>query len=321
MSVRNRTQEFQAFASRLSSRTNPNNRRAQINIVQYVPKRGNSSTFTLTAKELGRHMKTTEAELEKLKSLTNRRALFDEKPVEISELTYIIKQNITKLNHGISILQSTTKAGPKQPHQVREHYSEVVSSLQNRLANISVGFKEVLEKRTENMKVSKERRDQFFQSSDTRTPSPAPQAPSPPGGNTYIPPEVSELHRRKTYAPTVPSQEDDTTLSLGIPLLTPQQQQLQADSRYTEQRSNALESIENTIQELGGMFQQLVTMVAEQRETVQRIGQNTEDIESHINVAQGELLRYYRNISSNRGLMLKIFATIIIFFTVFTLMS
>ncbi|CAO3684057.1 unnamed protein product [Umbelopsis ramanniana] len=277
MSICNRTQEFQAFASRLSSRTNPNNRRAQINIVQYVPKRGNASTFTLTAKELGRHMKTTEVELEKLKSLTNRRALFDEKPVEISELTYIIKQNITKLNHGISILQSTTKAGPKQPHQVREHYSEVVSSLQNRLANISVEFKEVLEKRTENIKLSKERRDQFFQSSDNRTPSPAPLAPapaapspSPSGGNTYTPPEVSELHRRKTYAPTVPPQEEDTTLSLGIPLLTPQQQQLQADSRYTEQRSNALESIENTIQELGGMFQQLVTMVAEQRETVQR---------------------------------------------------
>lgn len=67
-----------------------------------------------------------------------------------------------------------------------------------------------------------------------------------------------------------PHQEEDTTLSLGIPLLTPQQQQLQADSRYTESRSSALESIENTIQELGGIFQQLVTMVAEQRETVQR---------------------------------------------------
>lgn len=141
-------------------------------------------------------------------------------------MTYIIKQNITKLNHGISILQSTTKAGPKQPHQVREHYSEVVSSLQNRLANISVQFKEVLEKRTEvsiirahlssslpfprspthlitpyqNIKLSKERREQFFQSGDNRTPSPAPNAPSPPGGNTYTPPEVSELHRRKTYA-------------------------------------------------------------------------------------------------------------------------
>ena len=64
-------------------------------------------------------------------------------------MTYIIKQNITKLNHGISSLQNTAKNGPKQPHQIQEHYSEVVSGLQNRLANLSVAFKDVLEQRTE----------------------------------------------------------------------------------------------------------------------------------------------------------------------------
>jgi CRISPR/Cas system-associated protein endoribonuclease Cas2 len=70
MTIRNRTQEFQAVASRLSSRTNPNDRRAQINLVQHVPKRGNVSAFTVTARELARHLKITEQELEKLKSCT-----------------------------------------------------------------------------------------------------------------------------------------------------------------------------------------------------------------------------------------------------------
>jgi syntaxin 5 len=77
-----------------------------------------------------------------------------------------------------------------------------------------------------------------------------------------------------SHSAQAPINEEEMTLSLGIPMLTPQQQQLQqqqyAESRYTETRSNALESVENTIQELGGLFQQLVTMVAEQRETVQR---------------------------------------------------
>ncbi|KAG2179007.1 hypothetical protein INT43_001856, partial [Umbelopsis isabellina] len=344
MTIRNRTEEFQAVASRLSSRTNPNDRRAQINLVQHVPKRGNVSAFTVTARELARHMRITEQELGNAYirsctqtnadcspnfAVTNRRTLFDEKPVEISELTYVIKQNISRLNHGIAALQSTTKQGARFPHQVVEHHNEVISGLQSRLANASVAFKEVLEQRTENLKASKERRDQFFQSNEERSASPAPPAPA---NHSYTPPEPTELHRRKNYTPQVPMEEEETTLSLGIPMLTPQQQQLQqqqyAESRYTETRSNALESVENTIQELGGLFQQLVTMVAEQRETVQRqawnsyrIGQNTEDIESHINVAQSELLRYYRNISSNRSLMLKIFATIIFFFFVFTIMS
>lgn len=39
---------------------------------------------------------------------------------------------------------------------------------------------------------------------------------------------------------------------------------------YIESRATAIESIESTIAELGNIFQQLATMVAEQRETVQR---------------------------------------------------
>lgn len=49
-----------------------------------------------------------------------------------------------------------------------------------------------------------------------------------------------------------------------------QQQMLERNDRRIESRTNAMESIESTIAELGGVFQQLATMVAEQRETIQR---------------------------------------------------
>lgn len=65
----------------------------------------------------------------------------------------------------------------------------------------------------------------------------------------------------------------ESTLSLGIPMITQQQQQemmVMEQDRYIDNRSTAIESIESTIAELGGIFQQLATMVAEQRETVQR---------------------------------------------------
>lgn len=54
-------------------------------------------------------------------------------------------------------------------------------------------------------------------------------------------------------------------------------------------------------------------MVAEQRETVQRIDADTIDIASNIGGAQRELLKYYANISSNRWLILKIFGVLIAF--------
>lgn len=47
---------------------------------------------------------------------------------------------------------------------------------------------------------------------------------------------------------------------------------------FIAQRSNAIETIESTIAELGTIFTQLAGMVAEQRETVQRIDADVSDI-------------------------------------------
>lgn len=82
---------------------------------------------------------------------------------------------------------------------------------------------------------------------------------------------------------------------------------------YIQSRSTAIESIESTIAELGQIFTQLATMVAEQREQVQRIDADTVDIANNVQGAQRELLKYYTSISSNRWLMMKVFGVIIVF--------
>lgn len=82
---------------------------------------------------------------------------------------------------------------------------------------------------------------------------------------------------------------------------------------YIQSRSTAIESIETTIAELGQIFTQLATMVAEQRETVQRIDADTLDIAANVGGAQRELLKYYASISSNRMLMLKVVGVLIVF--------
>lgn len=116
---------------------------------------------------------------------------------------------------------------------------------------------------------------------------------------------------------------EETPQSLGIPIISQQQQQLQSfeqQDKRIETRAKAMESIESTIAELGSIFQQLATMVAEQRETIQRIDQNTDDIEMNVLGAQSELLKYYKNISTNRGLIIKIFITTIVLFLFFTVL-
>lgn len=115
------------------------------------------------------------------------KALFSDRPTDIQNLTHIIKQDISDLNHQISQLQtyvqSTRQSAPsssKGKAPVDEHNNNVLLMLQNKLAKTSVGFKDVLEIRTQvrrlasmenlelmqmqNMKASKERQEKFAMS-------------------------------------------------------------------------------------------------------------------------------------------------------------
>ncbi|RSH79920.1 cis-Golgi t-SNARE syntaxin [Apiotrichum porosum] len=292
--------------------------------------------------------------------VAKRKTLFDDRPVEISELTYIIRQDIASLNTQIGALQAFVRA-QRQPSggtkQVDEHNSNVVMMLQSRLANMGMGFKDVLELRTQNMKASKDRTEQFVHTaSSAAVPAPAKEGGGPgsfPANShsnptSHHPPPSLLRHRsRLTLAPdsllfaqgggpgsgidrkgkqrAVPGEGNDyLALDIDGDRQTNDYQQMQLveqQDNYIQSRSTAIESIESTIAELGSIFSQLAGMVAEQRETVQRIDADVNDISSNVSGAQRELLKYYANISSNRWLMLKIFGVLIIFFLVFILVS
>ena len=62
----------------------------------------------------------------------------------LQNLTQSIKGDITKLNNQLKILQSVTK-GRSSSKQATEHTNNVIMSLQTKLADTSLGFKDVLE--------------------------------------------------------------------------------------------------------------------------------------------------------------------------------
>ena len=89
--------------------------------------------------------------------------MFDDKSTEISELIYVIKHDIAELNNDIGNLQTFVKtrrnnsrvAGKgKRGSEMNEHSDNVVVLLQSKLANTSMGFKEVLEIRTQVTSIS-----------------------------------------------------------------------------------------------------------------------------------------------------------------------
>lgn len=112
----------------------------------------------------GRHRGANDAsnELSLLFLVAKRKSLFDDRPAEIQELTYIIKGDLNSLNQQIAQLQEKSKSQRRTTNakHLLSHSSNMVLALQAKLANMSTDFKQVLEVRTENLKQQKSRRDQ-----------------------------------------------------------------------------------------------------------------------------------------------------------------
>lgn len=302
MSCRDRTTEFFSAVKSLQNRhTNG-----------IVPSRQSAavrqrSEFTQIAKRIGKDLGNTFAKLEKLAILAKRKSLFDDKPVEIQELTYIIKEDINSLNKQIAQLQEVAKIHSGQNGlQKQSHSNSVVVALQSKLAHMSNDFKEVLEVRTENLKHQKNRREQFSQSTTVSTPS---KGFGNQGQSVLLQDEAQH------------SGFSDGHVAINMDNMEPrhrhQLQLIDEQDDYIQSRAETMQNIESTIVELGQIFTQLAHMVKEQEEAVQRIDSNVEDTQLNIEAAHSEILKYFQSVTNNRWLMIKIFAVLIIFFIIF----
>lgn len=241
--------------------------------------------------------------------MAKRKSLFDDRPAEIQELTYIIKGDLNSLNQQIGQLQEISRnQGKTSGKHLHSHSSNMVMALQTRLANMSSNFQQVLEVRTENLKQQKSRREQFSQAPVTTTLPP--KRDNHPGNSLLF------------------SEHDDQVsidVSASQPLIPKNQLQHQQmllyddTDQYVQQRAETMQNIESTIVELGGIFQQLAHMVKEQEETVGRIDSNIQDVEMNVEAAHSQILKYFQSVSKNRWLMIKIFGVLIFFFIFFVL--
>ena len=213
------------------------------------------------ARSIGKDIANTYTKLEKLTLLAKRKTIaFDDRPAEIQNLTFIIKEDMNQLNRQIGQLRQIAKAqqadltsGKGRQHQAT-HSTSVVVALQSRLASMTSDFKNVLEVRTENLKESRSRQQQFSQTAVTTS---LPQS------------AVNGFHSGSVLQNAI---EDDAKASSGDTIISmdgiqPEQRQLmvhgQSDA-YLQDRANTMQSIESTIVELGGIFQQLAHMIKEQ---------------------------------------------------------
>jgi len=321
-SIQDRTYEFHTLTSSVSkrlARSGPSAAHQRLLSPSPGPdgqpegRKNPRGEFARRAADIGKSITATMGKLERLALLAKRKAIFDDRPVEIAELTYVIKQDLSAINSQISTLQTFVRQQQSmQPSSSAEHSKNVVVMLQGKLADVSVGFKEVLEVRTKNIQASRARTEKFVSGVRPN---------SPPSG------ALNASHSPLYATPaSTPQPIGGDLLTLDPPSGNQSAQQLAVmeeggQGTYIQARGEAIEAIERTITELGGIFGQLAQMVGEQSEMIQRIDHETEDVVTNVEGGQRELLKYFAKVSSNRWLIVKMFGVLMIFFLLWVLVS
>jgi syntaxin 5 len=254
--------------------------------------------FMAIARSIGKNIGSTNIKLEKLTLLAKRKSLFNDRAAEIEELTYIIKEDLNSLNQQIAKLQKVARnrrQSQQNVHNLLSHTSNVVLALESKLASMCIEFKQAVDVRIQNLQQQKSRHDQFF----------------PEHVSSSISPSALWDHRQGSAL-----LNDEVTVNREAcgPLLPVIQKQAMI---YDDSRAEEVQKIESTIVELGALFQQLARTVKEQGETVERIDSNVQDAELNVEEAHNEITKYFRNITTDRWLMIKTFGVLIFFFLFF----
>jgi syntaxin 5 len=260
-------------------------------------KNDGQSAFHEEASRLTYELQDTSDMLTKLTKLILQRNVFDDHSSEIQEMTLVVKQKLGLFHNKLKKLQDLKDShrGWTQS-QADKHSSTVINTLRTQLMDTTQEFKKVLQTRTQSLQETNQRRSKF----------------------TAEPPKLgSALFANKAALEDDESSSSDLHAGGGPGM----QLQMQRDGgqAYFQARNDAVRQIEQTINELGGMFQEFARIVADQDELIMRIDDDVETALVNVERGQNELIRYLNRVSGNRNLILKIFAVLFFFILFFGL--
>ncbi|RNF06159.1 putative syntaxin 5 [Trypanosoma conorhini] len=246
----------------------------------------------------------------RLTRLTQRQSVFEDQSSEITGLTQMVKSSLQRLQTDLETLEELKQralaaqkaaaakhggGGASESHSLwslggntdavvrtsAKHNDTVVDTLRTRLARTGQEFRTTLQHQTRAMRENAQRRHMFTTS-----------------------------ERMQTFESALFQDQERHQL---------QQQQLvsgTSNAQYYKQRAEAVRELEATVVEVGELFNDFSRLVHEQDEVVLRIDTDVDNALRHVNAGSNELMRYLANLSTNRGLILKIFG-IIFFFLIF----
>lgn len=227
----------------------------------------------------------------RLTEVSSHQSVFDGQTT--AGLTQIVTASLQKLHRDLSVLEELKasvlltnenrlpKACPT--HQSEDHNEKVVQSLKGKLARTGQDFRSALNQQAKTIK--------------------------------------SNTNRRHLFSNNEHPQSLETALSHDMEQYQSQHQLVAGRNslQYAQQRVEDVMQIEAAVTEVSQLFNDFTRLVQEQDDVVVRIDANVDDALRHVNAGSNELMRYLSNISSNRGLILKILGFLFVFLLFFGL--
>jgi syntaxin 5 len=264
--------------------------------------------FYEEASRVSRDLQHSSELLQKLTKLVKKRTPFDENVEQIQQLTRLVKEQLAthefamkELREKIRMQQNNKKQSVDQPV---EHSSHIVTGLDSRLMYVTKQFQSILEMRSKQIKQQQERRNMYTynKSNFNRHLS---QQSLPNNGNGELTINIHDASNGNSLTGSDGPMQQQAQQDLAISVYS--------NDQYLRTRSEEIKSIERDMRQLSDMFKDLGVMVKMQGELAARIDDNVTESMAHIEEGQNELLKYMRRVTSNRGLILKMFFVMIVF--------
>ncbi|ORM41919.1 Integral membrane protein sed5 [Babesia sp. Xinjiang] len=244
------------------------------------PRHVEPSQLDLDAQEICLELSKCSTKLSELTKLARKRSIYVDHTAEIECLTSDVKKSITVASTKIDALDAKIAGTKHRNDQLKQHYENLLATLRKQLCDLTKDLKDALYQRAQVM-IQQEVRRKMYSHTDL--------------DHTL----TSSGHGRRRF--TVQQAAEGA-----------QQMDLER-SVIADAKAEALANVQRAIGELTQIFQRMTTLVTQQDEMIQRIDADTEDSLDNVISAQSELSRYYKRISSNRTLLLKIFCILVAF--------
>lgn len=247
-----------------------------------------------------------EKSLKTLFEMTQKSTLFNNEDEKINDLIVKIKERLSETQTQFNLVTALNHEMSFNKH-AESVAQTIIDMIQNKLMIVTQKFKEALQRRSEYIRKTEEKRNNLTISSIQQSKI-LTHNKDERGKNRknllFLSKNQEENGEKNSNENDEESQEDGHLLS---------RMDEKINKTYFQSRMESMKNIEKMLHEVSGIFQRLGAMVKMHEVMIDRIDKNTDDTIEYVEKGKKELFTHYSDIRSNRGLMLKVFLIILIF--------